>query len=113
MKVGVVKPTRIRTGQAIVDAALEQHARSGRQVSESPIVGGLDIYDITIPNNTTVVVNHGLGRKYKAVFVSCVERVAGAGNGTVEVIRQGDRNKQIHLRATGYGGAVIVAVWVI
>lgn len=104
---------RLPVGHLPTDLALEAHRESINDVAGKPIVNGVLMADLLIPENATVRFNHGLGRAYRMLILSPVVTTSSAV-GEITEIRDGiDKTTQFALHANGYNADVKVSVWVL
>jgi hypothetical protein len=94
---------QIRRG--IVDAV--------RELQSLPFASEKVIEDITLQDGVSTAIPHGLGRPARWVRESCIR--GATSNGRIEEVRDGsvDRTKYVNLRATGFGGPVVVSLRVL
>ncbi len=96
-------PIRIPVVDASADRALEDIRKVFSELRLSlPTL----IEDVTLANGTRTVIQHRIGRKYRAVFVSPPKGATATGRIVEE--EPIDRTREIWLTATGHGAAVVV-----
>lgn len=100
-------PPRITVKDNLVQMALEEIRRALIELARDKRF--VDVLKVSLPNNTQVKINHGLGREIRHYSMT-----APIGASTVGMIQEISRTTtQLTLEATGYGATVTVdlRVW--
>jgi hypothetical protein len=107
----MVRPIpRSATGDLATDKAIDPMRNLLNELAVSPLLQGRLIEDVAIESGATIRIYHGLGRQPRGWFV--VDLVGPSTSGHIERVIGGDRERVLQLKATGYGAAIKVAVWI-
>jgi hypothetical protein len=107
-----VKPPIVKQlSDSDAEIVRRSHADAIAEMQGKPAMGMQVLADIVIPNNSSVIVAHRLGRTPQMVIISPVRGAAAVG--IVGEFRSGvDRRQAIRLAANGFGADVTVDVTV-
>ncbi len=89
------------------------HEARIRELQAVPIVRGVQLLDIEIPDDTNTPVPHGLGRK-AMVLISPARFSTSATTGRIREVRDPsfDPTRYVVFRANGWGETIYVDAWV-
>ena len=106
----VARPQRIPTGDVQIDRAVDAVRLPLAELVGVPVLGGVLLTDIDLPDGVTVRVNHGLGRKWRGWIIASMRGASTSGR--IQDADADDNARQLWLKADGYGATVTVSAWV-
>lgn len=101
----------IRTGIPALDQNIDAVRMKFAEIDLIKVLRGRLITGIVLPNGTDLDIEHRLDRQESGWFV--VDLFGAVSTGRIErMAGTHDRKKILRLRATGWGGAITVSLWV-
>lgn len=106
------RPHRLLTKDEATNKALDdiRHCFEELLRSEAWLLAA-SLVDVELVSGVTKKLKHGLGRRYREVYVTPPK--GPAATGLIEELTADDPSKEVWLKATGYGATVTVSVRVI
>lgn len=105
-------PQRLLTKDDDTNAALDDIRRCFEQLLQNqPWLAAAGFTGIALEDGVTKKLKHGLGRRYREVYLTPPKGPASTGR--IEELTADDPTKEVWLQANGYGATVTVNVRVI